>query len=265
LGLYIKKEPKTIKEYALGDGKFSTPVLMYTMVATIFGGGSIIGKSAALYQNGIWLFVASFAMPICSCITALVIIPRLSKYYSCISLAEIIGKMYGSYARRLAGILSFIYCLVMLGTQMKALHWVMERIFIQNTLIATVVVTLIIILYSRMGGISSFVKTDMIHFFIFIIIIPLVAIYVIRTSGGISTITNYFNENSSRAFFHGGSVTAFISIMLYYLLPGTEPHIFHRFLIGRDCKKKPISIICDCFCKFGNYSLCRVCCVYSFS
>jgi Na+/proline symporter len=62
-----KKEPKTIREYALGNGKFSTLVLMCAMVAMCFGGGGIIGKSTALYQRGTWLFIASFAIPFDKC------------------------------------------------------------------------------------------------------------------------------------------------------------------------------------------------------
>jgi SSS family solute:Na+ symporter len=232
-----KKEPKTIREYALGNGKFSTLVLMCSMVAMSFGGGSIIGKSAALYQSGTWLFIASFAMPIGDCLTSLVIVPRLTKYYGCLSVAEVIGKMYGSYARRLIGIVSFIYCLGVLGAQIKAFHWIMEHIFVQNALLATIIGVFIIVMYSSMGGVSFAIKAEIIHFFILAVIIPLAASYIIRISGGITTITNYFHESSGRAFFHGGSVTAFTSLILLYLLPNIGPGSVHRLLIGRDCKK----------------------------
>lgn len=90
-GFIYKKEPKTVKEYALGSGKFSTLVLMCTMVAAALGSGGLIGRPAALYQNGLWLFLAWFAVPIGDCITSL-IIPRLSKYYGCISIAEVVGN-----------------------------------------------------------------------------------------------------------------------------------------------------------------------------
>src|SRR3990167_10995084 len=95
VGFLYKRSPRTTTEYALGSEKISTPVLMATMVATVIGGGSLIGHSALLYENGLWMFFALFAISVGYCIMALVIVPRLSKYYGCLSIVEIIGKMYG--------------------------------------------------------------------------------------------------------------------------------------------------------------------------
>lgn len=229
-----KGGPKTIKEYALGSGKFSAFALMCTVVSISFGGG-LIGAPAALYQNGAWLFLASCVIPVGSCVTSLAIIPRLSKYYGCLSIAEVIGRMYGAYARRIVGIFAFIYCIGILGAQIKAMRWVMEHMFAQNAFIATMIGVLIV-MYMNFGGVSSVIKADIIHFFILIVILPLVASYIIQTSGGITTITDYFH-NSGRAFFHGGSATAFVSLILLSLSPATIPDFFHRFLVGRDYKK----------------------------
>jgi SSS family solute:Na+ symporter len=230
-----KRGPNTIKEYALGNGNFGTFALMCTVVSISFGGGSLIGAPAALYQNGAWLFLAYCAIPIGSCIMSLAIIPRLSKYYGCLSIAEVIGRMYGAYARRLVGIFAFIYCIGILGAQIKALHWIMEHIFAQNAFIATMIGVLIV-MYMNFGGVSSVIKTDIIHFFVLIVIMPLVASYIIQMSGGIATITDYFHK-SGRTFFHGGSATAFMSLILLCLIPTTIPDLFHRFLVGRDYKK----------------------------
>jgi SSS family solute:Na+ symporter len=251
IGFLYTKDPKTVKEYALGSRKFSTLALICTMVASAFGGSSILGRPATLYQSGVWFFLAMFAMPIGDCITSLVVIPRLSKYYGCMSVAEVIGRMYGTPAKRLVGFFAFIYCLGILSAQIKALHWVMEEVFVQNALIATVLGAFIIMLYASKVSASSFIKTDIIHFFIFIVILPLVASYIIRTSGGIATITNYPHE-SGRPFFYGGSITAFIAFILLSLAPSLEPDIFHRYLIGRDCKKNQSALYAVAFASLAN-------------
>lgn len=243
VGFLHKKKPKTMREYALGNEKFSTIVLVCTMVATAFGGSIIIGTTEALYQNGLWLFVAFLVIPIGLCIEALVILPRLSNYYGCKSVAEATGRMYGRNARKLIGISAFVYCVGMLGAEIKALHWMMERMFAQNALIATVIGVLIVMLYASLGGVTAVIKTDVLQFFIFMVILPLTAVYIIRISGGITTIANYIHE-SNRSFLHGGSVTAFISLILYALVPITSlsPDVFHRVLIGRDCKKNQTTL-----------------------
>jgi SSS family solute:Na+ symporter len=236
-GFLHRKAPRTVREYALGNGNFSTITLICTAMAGSFGAGHIIGKTATLYQTGAWLFIASLAGFIGDCLTPLMIIPRITKYYGCLSIAEIIGQMYGAYARRLVGILAFICCIGVVGTQIRILHWIMEQVFVQYALVATAIGAFIIILYSGMGGISSFIKTSIVHFFIVMVILPLVAIHVIGVSGGITTIANYLHESSSKSFFHGGSITTFIAFTLIYLLPNIGPGIFHRLLIGKDRKK----------------------------
>jgi Na+/proline symporter len=256
VGLSYKKGPQTIREYALGSKKLSTSVLTYTMIATLFGGGSVIGKSAALYQHGVWLFFASFAMPISHCITALTIIPRLSKYYGCLSIAEIIGKMYGAYARRLIGIVAFTFCLGILGAQVKALYWVMEHVFAQNAFTATVIGVLIVTLYSSMGGVTSVIKTDVVQAQFFIVIITITAIalitsYVIQKSGEISQIA-YSIPKSKLVFFHQGDMLIFIAVILFYILPEISPDYFHRFLIGRDCKKNQATSYAVAFVSLVN-------------
>jgi SSS family solute:Na+ symporter len=233
LGFLYKRTPKTIKEYALGNEKFTTPSLMATMVAAVIGGGSLIGKSSILYQNGLWLFFASLTLPIGYCFMALVIIPKLSKYYGCLSTAEIMGKMYGNYARKIVGVVAFLFCLGILSGQIRTFYWVMESMFADNALLSTIIGISAIILYLAMGGASLVTKTGIIQFFVFVVIFPLVASHIIQISGGIKQIT----ATSARPFFYNGSVISFIYFVTFYLLPNLSPAYCHRLLIGMDCKK----------------------------
>ena len=110
VGFLYKKKPRNMKEYALGGRKISTSALIATMVATAIGGGSIIGKSAALYKAGTYLVFATCFMPIGYCLTAIFVIPKLSRYYGCLSVAEVMGKMYGRCAQRFVGVAGFVFC-----------------------------------------------------------------------------------------------------------------------------------------------------------
>lgn len=172
---------------------------------------------------------------------ALVIIPRLTRYYGCLSIAEVMGKMYGVYARKVVGVSAFVFCLGILGAQIKAYYWVMESLFFDNALFVTIITLSIIILYSSIGGVYSVIKTDVLQFFIFIVIVPLIASYIIKTSGGITQITSVFSK-SCRGFFYGGSITAFVSLAIFYVLPDLAPDTFHRLLIGRNCQKNQAAI-----------------------
>jgi len=209
------------------------------MVATTVGGGSIIGQSATIYESRLWLLVASLGIPIGHCITSAFIIPKLSKYYGCLSVAEVAGRMYGTCARKLIGVSAFVFCLGALSVQTKALYWVMQHMFPNYALIVTAVCVCVFVLYSTIGGVSSVIRTDVVQFFTFIVII-LLAGYVIHKVGRTAEITNFIFQND-RDFFHNGSIAIFISLILVYLLPEITPPCFHRFLVGRDCKKNQIA------------------------
>ncbi|NRA74003.1 MAG: sodium:solute symporter family protein [Rickettsiales bacterium] len=251
IGFLYQKKPKNIKEYALGGNNIGLFALISTVIATAFGGRSIIGTSAALYQQGIWLCLVMCVRPIGMCLMSLLIVPKLSKYYGCFSVSEVIGRMYGKYAQKLGGITSFTFCIGMLAAQIKSLHWVMEHIFEQNALSATIIALAIMILYSSIGGVVSVIKTDILQLLIFIIIVPAVSYHVIHISGGVTAIIESLPE-TKRILVPDGSIWMMISLISLYLLPDINPWMIHRILIGRSRKKNQTTIYLLAFVSLLN-------------
>ncbi|NRA74020.1 MAG: sodium:solute symporter family protein [Rickettsiales bacterium] len=241
IGFLYKQRPKTITEYALGSKNINTATLTATMVATCIGGGSLIGASSSLYQYGIWMLLALIILPLKNCITALVILPRWSKYYGCSSIAEVMERMYGKYVRIVVGIAAFIFCIGSLGAQIKSLHWVMEHVFKENSFIVTIIALFIILAYASIGGVSSVIKTDVMQWAILIIIIPAIAYYLIDMSGGITTIVTNLPKNKLSLSSQGKDF-ALTSFILWHAISSLNPLIIHRFLVGRNTKKNQITM-----------------------
>ena len=80
-GLMSSRGIKNIKEYAIGDRKFSTATIVTTIVATWITGSMFYNAINETYINGIsYLLVASIGDPLCLILMALVFIPRMGEF-----------------------------------------------------------------------------------------------------------------------------------------------------------------------------------------
>lgn len=243
VGFMFKKRPKTLKEYALGKGSIPTSALIATMIATAIGGSSVIGYASELHQQGMWLFLVLLAAPISFVILAIFIIPRLSRYYGCFSMAEVVGRMYGQGARKLVGVIACVFCVGTLAAQVKALQWVIGHISGQDaSFVFTLLALGVIVLYSTFGGVSSVIKTDVMQCMIFMIIVPAVAYYMIDFSGGISQILASLPKAKSSFLPPNGGIWGCLSLVTLCLLPDDAPWNIHRLLVGRSCRKNQIGV-----------------------
>jgi Na+/proline symporter len=231
IGVFFKDKVKSFKDFAVGQKKFSSNFLIATTIATLIGSGSLIGKTQALYQEGIVLLLASLGSPIGTFLMSGWILPKFQKYYSCISSPEIIGKIYGNKARIISAISSIIFCIGVTAAQIKGLSYVLENIFYFQSNYVLIISFLIIIGYTMFGGITSVVRTDVVQFIVFIIIIPAVVLYIISSYGGIGNILNLVPKAKLSMDF---SIVTFGGMFLYYFFPELGPSYIQRILISKD-------------------------------
>ena len=95
VGFFIRVKIKSFKEYAVGSKPFTKLALSATVVATLFGGGSTIGVTSMVYNSGLVYILVMMCIPISYLITPIYIIPKLEKFYGCLTLPEIMGNIYG--------------------------------------------------------------------------------------------------------------------------------------------------------------------------
>lgn len=241
VGVFFKDKVANIREYALGTRSFSTPVLIATMVATLIGGGSTIGTVAAIYDKGIWVAISILIMPVGYCLFAHFIVPKLNSYYGCLSVSEIIGKMYGDNARKITGIISCIFMFGALAAQVKGLSWVLESVFSSNVLVSLIISFSIIIGYTAFGGVTSVIRTDVIQFMIFIIILPIVAHEIISAGGGVEKIVKSVPVEKLDLL-GNATIWSLLGMFLFKITPNVSPIFFQRLLIGRDTEKNRAAV-----------------------
>ncbi len=167
IGVTIRKKIKNFREYAMGVRPYTKLALSATVVATMFGGGSTIGEVGMAYNTGLIYILTMMCVPIGFLIIPIYILPKLEKYYGCISLPEIIERNYGSSTRRYAGSISYIWLLGALAMQVKALSVLFSNIFNYEGAIGASLAFIIMMIYTSLRGVYGVIKTDIIQFFLY--------------------------------------------------------------------------------------------------
>ena len=229
-GVLYKDKPTNIKDYALGANPFSTPALVATMVATFIGAGNTIGYVTLFYKNGL-LFVL---LPVCGCFAhvlfARYILPQFDYYYGKLSVVSVITKIYGNSVKKFVGFIAYTYCFGVLAMQIKATGIIIEYALGYPSVSAMIVSFMVITIYSAVGGIKSVVRTDVLQFLIFIIVLPVFAFFLLKENSGVSQLTE-LNMWKVRENFN---LLSYISLLILSLSPEISPIFIHRILVGRD-------------------------------
>jgi len=239
LGLRSSRGIKTIKEYALGDRNFSTATIVSTIVATWIGGNMIFLDVVEVYTNGLYFVLAQFGSVLSFLIISFFFAPRMAEFLGKLSIAEAMGDLYGDKVRLITTICGFIGVGGVIALQLKvagaAFEYLLDVPSMYGVLMAGVVVTI----YSSLGGIKSVTFTDLLQFFTFASIIPIITYEILYSFGDarevlytIQTNPN-FNLNKVLDFSNIKTVTWFFTF-LFFLIPSCDPAIFQRISMCKN-------------------------------
>jgi Na+/proline symporter/signal transduction histidine kinase len=243
VGLYYGRGVKNIKEYALGNRKFNTGTLVATIVATWIGGDYLFITLEEVYNTGLHYAVACCGMAIQMFLIAYLFVPRMGEFLGNISIAEAMGDLYGKHVRIISAITGSIGNCGIIAVQFKVFGSIFSYFLgvpPEYTVFAAAAIT---IFYSAFGGLRSVTFTDVIQFFTFGVLIPVIAIVIWMDVYKLPSFT-FANIAANPIFdwreFVGGSNPKFwemMSLMFLFILPGFEPAVFQRIAIGRSIQQ----------------------------
>ena len=203
VGLFAGRKIKDMRDYSLANNNYGTGVILLTLLATGIGGGSSSGLIASVYKDGIIAIGMFLAISISILLTAIFLIPKMKSFtIDELSMADIIGKAYGQNARFITGVLGFIYSTALVGIQVLALGTISEYLLGMNKLYGILISGGILVIYTAFGGIRSVAITDILEFFLLIIIIPIVAILAVKKAGGMKFLVNNIPQRKMDIIHH---------------------------------------------------------------
>ena len=229
LGFFKIPKIKSLKDYALGSGQFSTAVLTFSMIATAidpsetvgtvgqsFTMGTIFNATCVLYWVKWWmtgtLLASSFAY---------------LKQNDCYTLVDIMHLFYGKWGRYVC-MIGLLVSIAVLSIFYKAAAIVLERYLHIPFVYGAAIITIIVCIYSVFGGMHAITITDVIQFFVFIIIIPAIFIMGFLNIDFKAVLDNVPQE---KMYITSDNIGLFISLVIYTLVPASALPYIQRGLM----------------------------------
>lgn len=234
IGLHKSKSITTLKEYTLGGGYFSNLVITTTLFCTYIGASDTIGVVGQISTYGIFFIIPLFFAPMAWLFMAQVYGKNISKFRGCISISDIMEKLYGKAGKWVTNVVTLSLAVVVTTTQSTAIGTIAHYYFSIPIFWGTAIGALIVVFYSATGGIRAVAATDVFQFAVLIIAIPVACSYIYRDVGGYSGIVHSLPKDMLRLDINMNNIALFLSLILFNLLPETSGTFVQRFLMSKS-------------------------------
>ena len=236
IGFYKSTKIKSIAEYTIGAGDFATIVIMATIFATDIGPAATLGAVEKIYTLGFAFVIVRIARFLGYVVLIAFYAPNVTKFKGCISLSDIIQKLYGKYSMWIVNIILIPYSIGLLAVQLTTISKVLNFLGI-NYSWAVFASFSVLICYSALGGIRAVALTDVLQFFIFFLVMPIACAFLYYETGGYQNIIHSLPQS----FFSFPSNTSekllFITLLFFSLIPVLYPSEIQRLLMAKNSKQ----------------------------
>ena len=239
VGLGHGQRVKTIKDYALGGRNFSTAALVATIVATWVSGSGFVVALSKTYTDGLHYKVASTGIAISFLIISYILIPRMGEFLGKTSIAESMGDLYGQKVRLITAVAGTIGSAGSVAVQFKVFGGIFSYFLTIPSYLSVIIAGMIATIYSAFGGIRAVTFTDILQFFAFGVIIPLLGFIIWNSffNGGFSlseaaadpkfNLDILFSSSNPRFF-------AMMTMFCYFAIPTFSAPTFQRIAMGSN-------------------------------
>ncbi|MFQ3307100.1 MAG: Na+/proline symporter/signal transduction histidine kinase [Candidatus Midichloriaceae bacterium] len=234
IGLYKSTKIANIKEYALGNRNFSTFTIIATIFATFISANATLGIIGHIYELGLVFAISLFFMPLNWLIIKLIYAKNIDKFNSCISISEIMEKLYGNIGSYITSIVSLITAIVFIAIQVTAIGYLFNYFFNLTYIQGILIGFTVLMLYSAFGGIRAVVLTDVFQFFIFFLALPIACGYAYYKAGSYNTIINSIPNSHLEIFTDTNHIMQFFSYIILMTLPAMAAPYVQRLLMAKN-------------------------------
>jgi len=253
VGIRHSTRIKTIEGYALGGRSFTTATIVATIAATWIGGSNLSITIAETYQHGVLFLACSLAEAVSFWFIAYFYAPRMGEFLGKLSVADAMYSVYQSrYTRAIIAAFSTIPAIGRVAMQFAILQTILNLWLGMPGLYATAVSSLIIITYSSFGGIKAVTFTDLIQFFTFGVVTPMVAFLIWQSFSDKELIANavitdpLFHYNTISNVRKQGLIDT-IYLCLFLMVPLLDPAIFQRISMSKNTSQVSKSFLIAIF------------------
>lgn len=181
VGLYYGRGVTTISDYALGGRNFTTSALVSTIVATAVTGSLFTVGVSRTHSDGLYDLIPTCGFALSFLLLSRYFIPRMKSFFQDISIADSMGRYYGTKVRIITAVCAAIETIGFIAIQYKVFGSVLSYFLETDVTMMVVLSGVIVTIYSAFGGIRSVTFTDILQFMVFGTVIPLIGIVLWKT------------------------------------------------------------------------------------
>ncbi|MDN5246781.1 MAG: hypothetical protein QWI37_00840 [Candidatus Cardinium sp.] len=173
----------TFRAYAVGNRAFSTANLVATILATYYGGATLMSYVTQFSGGLFWVSWRIFGV-VAAFFTLSWLGMHMSRFIYHISMPETMGRVYGNYPRIITAVLSVCFSTVVIAMQIRIMcRGISICIDSASPLSITLLATFVLVTYALFGGIRAVVLTDMWQLITFSAVIGLFAWFMFKKTG----------------------------------------------------------------------------------
>lgn len=240
VGKIASKKVDSADDYMVAGRSAPLFLIVGTLFATFWGGGTIIGATGSAYNDGIFGVVEDpFAAGLALILLGIFFVNTLRKL-KIKSIGELYNFRFGKFTGYFASSLMIPTYLIWTAVQLLAIGKILNVIFGFNFLIGYLVATAVVITFTFMGGLIAVVWTDAIQMIIIFIGLISILIAGFNAADGVANVFKQAPENFWNILPRDKSIMGWISYLAMWAgmalgnLP--SPDIAQRAFMAKDAK-----------------------------
>ena len=248
ISLYVSfKKVKSSEDYHLAGRSLGPLMMAGTLAAAEIGGGSTIGVASKAYGEwglsagwyvvcaGIGIFLVSFIAP-------------FLRRSMATTVPEILARRYGRPSHMISTFLSLCTLFVATAAQVKATSSIIETISGGDFVTVTVMVAIVVTLYTMMGGLVSVAFTDIVHICFITVGMAIAMPIIVHGAGGWEHVVSLAEARNPTQLelTKVGWKTIGGLILMYFMTFSTGQEAVQRYFAARDIKTARLgSFLCS--------------------
>ncbi len=256
IGAYFSKSITDMESYYLANRSLPWSLIVGTLMASWYGGNGVVGSIgyASIMGFSTW-FIWSIGCHLVRFPLALWVGPRVH-IRSDVTIPDMIESTYGRLAALIASVFLFVYC-SQIG-EITATGIIGQAAWGVDKVVLGIVVVVITILLTCLGGLMGVAVTDMIFFFFMVTGVCLVFPVMFEDAGGLMGLRAVMDAAPEfPGFMHptaGMSVPKMIMFIMLSINVYADPTFYQRFSASQTAKSSRRAML-TCFCIWLAFDL----------
>ncbi len=235
VGVWSRRREGSQDGFFVANRQGNTPLITGSLLATAIGGSATVGMAGLGFKQGLtgawWLLVGSIGLLVLGFFFA-----RKVRGAALYTLPELVGKQYGGVVGLAASILIVIAWTGVVAGQIVAAGKVLSILGMGSVTVWMLIFSLVVILYSVLGGQFSIIRTDFIQAVILFLGIFLASGLALSSAGGLDGLkaslpSGYFSFPVSPVFSWKMLLSFLILVGATYVV---GPDMYTRLFCAKD-------------------------------